>query len=216
MQEKKSLLKEPLVIMGLILIIIVFIFLLVISSKPSSSTENEEESRFLSLNNSELLYDNIDSHIYEAFLSSSRVFFSQVYPEISSLTIKDVSYDDGSISFSATTNDDKVFTFSSDEGLLIIKNSLGNEIYSFAVSNVSSVRLSPHLIENYFPYKDVLSNNNDFEAKVQKNNKDIEITIHSCVSKDMEKEAIEKTKKYISDLNSDPSFFDYSTVTFCF
>lgn len=219
MQGKKSILKEPVVILGIVVFIAIFILLIIISYSINNtvSRENEADGKILSIENYEAIY-NIDTKKSEAFVTLSRNLFPQIYPETSSITIQEDSLrsDDNTLSFSFFTDKNTKFNSIINNETILIKNSANEEIISYSFNNFNSTKISPHLLSDYFPYKNTLSNNDYFEAKILENKKDVEIMIMSCVSKEIEKEALEKTKEYIELLDSDSSFFKYSVKTLCF
>lgn len=177
------------------------------------------ETNFLSKISNEDILNQFLSIDDSSIIKNHLKVLSVIYPELNNISIDEKTVKITSLSnasFLLTTNSNKIFYVETSDDFITIKNNSKEIIYTSSLIKNNIITLSPHLIEKYFPYNDSLSDQSFFKAELQENKKDIKITIPSCVSKEDEKESIEKTKSYIKNLGSDPTFFNYTTATFCF
>lgn len=217
--SKFQLFKSPLLVGVIFVFLVLFIGLLFFSFNQEDD-EVEITGAILETNISHSVLNPtpiLEIKNGEKVLYAINLFFSNVYPDVSNSSILEdsISYSEDGASFKLQTSKNDLFYINLNNDLLTIKNTREEEVLSCNVFGLN-YQLSPHLIDDYFPYIDNLSDNNSFKAELQENKKDIKITIPSCVPKEKEKEAIEKTKDYIKNLGSDTSFFKYSVSTFCF
>ncbi len=218
MEKRESLLKNPIILLSIAAFTIIFIILLFISfSKSDEDTYSGSKTTVTaSIENYEILNQALSNTQLGYLVDTVGIFFSNVFSNISSLKIDEnsVTTNNGTLEFKTVSNKNDIFYFNITDSVILIKNSNKEEIFLYNTNISKDIILTPALLEDYFPYKNRLSNKDSFEATLSGDI--IEISIPSCVSKEYENEAIQKTKEYLEKINSNPSFFDYQVSTFCF
>ena len=204
----------------IITIICLFILIIVLLSIKGILSTNpiynkSEIGTTTTISNSEDLSNHLNNNI--PYLKYIGIYYSIVFPEIETLNVDSVKTENNII----TSNLNSKYTkhkliIDTNTNSITIKDKHDNIIYS-TTAKKESTKLSPHILTQiYLPRKSLtISSGKTFDL-YSKDEKLLIISFNYCPDSQSKQDAIEVTKKWISDLDSDSSFFSYQTTDLCF